>query len=163
MATFNKWWEQPKQRWYLRLIEDLRSNITWSGLLFGILATAVTSFILIGFSFQTIPDYKAGKIADEDFRAFQDAKYGDAEATALKRAEAETAVPALYHLDTDLIAGREKAIASDFSDARSILFQRGVTQQQMKLSAAEEVTPAAADQRYHTSASRNPGDGLFLS
>ncbi len=138
MVTFNKWWEQPKQRWYLRLIEDLRSNITWSDLLFGILATAVTALILIGFRFQTIPDYKAGQIADEDFRAFQDAKYEDAEATALKQAEAERVVPALYHLDTDLIAGREKAIASAFSDARSILFQRGVTQQQMKLSAAEE-------------------------
>jgi cyclic-di-AMP phosphodiesterase PgpH len=141
MTTFGKlgrWWEQPGQRWYLRLLEDLRSNITWGDLLFGILATAVIAFILVGFSFQTIPDYQAGQIADEDFRAFQDAKYEDAEATALRRAEAETGVPALYQLDTDLIADRENALASAFSEARSILSQNGVTQQQMKMSVVKE-------------------------
>jgi cyclic-di-AMP phosphodiesterase PgpH len=133
-----RWWEQPQQRWYLRLIEDLRSNITWGDLLFGILATAVIAFVLMGFSFQTIPDYQAGQIADEDFRAFQDAKYEDADATAQKRAEAETGVPAFYHLDTNLIADHERAIGTAFSEARSILSQSGVTPQQMKMSVAEE-------------------------
>jgi cyclic-di-AMP phosphodiesterase PgpH len=142
MDNFNKlggWWEQPKQRWYLGLLEDLRSNITWGDLLFGILATAVIAFVLIGFSFQTIPDYKVGQIAYEDFRAFQDAKYEDAESTALKRAEAAAGVPAVYYLDTDLIAGREKAIAAAFSEARGILSQSGATQPQTKASAVEEL------------------------
>jgi hypothetical protein len=34
----------------------LRSSITWGDLLFGILATALTAFVLIGFSFQIIPN-----------------------------------------------------------------------------------------------------------
>jgi cyclic-di-AMP phosphodiesterase PgpH len=141
MATINKlgrWWEQPKQRWYLRLLKDLRSDIAWSDLLLGFLATAVTAFVLIGFSFQTIPDYQPGQIADEDVRAFQDAKYEDTGATALRQAEAETSLPALYHINIELIVEREKAISTAFLEARTLLSQSGTAQPQTKIPAAAE-------------------------
>jgi cyclic-di-AMP phosphodiesterase PgpH len=124
MTTFNKlgrWWEKPKQQWYIRLLLDLRSDLAWSDLLIGFLATAGISFVLIGFSFQNIPDYQAGQIAHEDVRAFQDAVYEDADATALKRLDAEKGIPALYQLDSDRVSNCEKNIASAFSEARSIL------------------------------------------
>jgi cyclic-di-AMP phosphodiesterase PgpH len=137
-AKFGRWWEKPRQRWYLKLLLDLRSNLTWIDLLIGFLATAGISFVLIGFSFQTIPDYRAGQIAGEDVRAFQDAVYEDADATALKRAEAESSVPALYQLDLDRIVDREKSFSFAFSAARSILGEYGAVQQPTKLTQAAE-------------------------
>ena len=118
---FGKLWERPRRQWYLSLIHDLRSGLSWGDAVIGLLAVIAVSFILIVFRHQTIPKYEAGQIADRDVRAFQDAVYDDDDATALKRAEAEAAVPALYLIKTDLIDSRVKSLASAFSTARDIL------------------------------------------
>jgi len=131
MSTFEKigrWWEGPQQRWYSKLLENLRSRLTWPDVLVGFCATLFVSAILIGFRYQVIPDYKAGQIADRDVRAIQDVTYEDSAATDLKRAEAEAGVPSVYQLDTDLIAEREKTIAAAFSRAREILGQNLVNE-----------------------------------
>jgi putative nucleotidyltransferase with HDIG domain len=131
MSTFEKigrWWEGPQQRWYSKLLENLRSRLTWPDVLVGFCATLFVSAILIGFRYQVIPDYKAGQIADQDVRAIQDVTYEDSAATDLRRAEAEAGVPSVYQLDTDLIAEREKTIAAAFSRAREILGQNLVNE-----------------------------------
>ena len=118
---FGKQWDRPRRQWYLSLIQDLRSGLSWRDASIGLLAIIIISFTLIGFRHQSIPKYEAGQIADSDVRAFQDVVYNDDDATALKRAEAEAAVPALYQIETDLIESRVKALTAAFSKARDIL------------------------------------------
>jgi membrane-associated HD superfamily phosphohydrolase len=126
-ARFGRWWERPQQQAYLKLLENLRSKLTWLDVSVGFCATIVISVILIGFRYQVIPEYKIGQIADQDVRAVQDVTYEDSAATSLRRAEAAAGVPALYQLDSDLIAEREKDIAAAFSGARDILSKNSVT------------------------------------
>ena len=129
MDTFERlgrWWEQPRQRWYVKLLENLRSRLTWLDLLVGFCATLIISAILMGFRYQVIPEYKAGQIADQDIRAIQDVTYEDRAATLLKRAEAEAGVPALYQLDSDIIADREKAVSASFSRGRALIAEKAV-------------------------------------
>jgi putative nucleotidyltransferase with HDIG domain len=118
---FGKQWERPRRQWYLSLLRDLRSGLSWRDAVIGLLAVIAVSLILIGFRHQSIPKYEAGQIANRDVRAFQDVVYNDAAATELKRAEAEAAIPALYQIETDLIDDRVKSLASAFSKARDIL------------------------------------------
>ena len=131
MSTFSRigrWWERPQQRWYLQLLENLRSRLAWLDVLVGFCATVIAAAILIGFRYQVIPDYKPGQIADQDVRAIQDVTYEDTAATHLKRAEAESVVPIVYQIDADLISDREKAIAAAFSRGREILDQNSVSE-----------------------------------
>jgi putative nucleotidyltransferase with HDIG domain len=120
-AGFEKWGERPRPRWYLQLLGNLRSELTWPDVLAGFCAAAIISLILIGFRHQTIPEYKAGQIADQEVRSIQDVTYIDRAATDLKNAEAEASVPVLYQLESDLISNKIKAIAAAFSKARDIL------------------------------------------
>ena len=120
-AGFDRWGERPRRRWYWKLLENLRSGLSWPDALVGICATAALAIILIGFRYQVIPEYEVGQIADQEVRAVQDVIYEDRMATDLKRAEAEAAVPSLYQLDSDLIANHVKSIASAFSGARDLL------------------------------------------
>ena len=136
-ARFGRLWERPRQRWYLMLLENLRSNLTWLDVFVGFCATILISIILIGFRYQVFPEYKAGQIADQDIRAGQDVTYEDSAATDLKRAEAEAGVPALYQLDSDLISNHVKLIDSAFSNARNILAESAATPN-TKLSPATE-------------------------
>ncbi len=116
-----RWWDKPEPRWHLRLLLDLKSDLRWLDLVNGILATAAISFVLVGFSFKTIPNYQLGQIADENVRAFENAVYEDADATAIKRMETEKNIPAVYQLDSDRIFEWKKTISSAFSEARKIL------------------------------------------
>jgi cyclic-di-AMP phosphodiesterase PgpH len=118
---FNRWRERRQQQWYLKLLENLRSKLTWGDAFVGFCAAAAISIILIGFRYQSIPEYKADQIADRDVRATQDVTYEDRAATKLRRAEAEAGVPILYRLESDLIAEHIKSIAAAFADARSIM------------------------------------------
>lgn len=120
-AGFEKWGERPRPRWYLQLLENLRSELAWSDALIGFCAAVIISVILTGFRYQFIPEYEAGQIADREVRAIQDVTYIDRAATNLKNAEAEAAVPALYQLESDLISNQVKDIAAAFSEARNIL------------------------------------------
>lgn len=118
---------RPRQRWLLYLLENLRSGLTWIDFCVGLCATILISIILIGFRSPVIPAYKVGQIADRDVRATQDVAYEDHAATNLKRDEAESSVPALYQIESDLISEREKAITSAFSIARDILTKNEFT------------------------------------
>lgn len=127
----------PRRRWRLKLLENLRSKLTWLDLCIGICATFLISFILIGFRYPVIPAFKVGQIAERDIRATQDITYEDRAATNLRREEAETSVPALYQIDSDLISRREKAIATAFSSARDILAKKEITPDQKLTSPLE--------------------------
>jgi cyclic-di-AMP phosphodiesterase PgpH len=120
-AGFRRWRERPRQQWYLKLLENLRSKLTWRDIFVGCCATVAISIILIGFRYQSIPEYESGQIADRDVRATQDVTYEDHAATNLKRADAEASVPILYQLESDLIAERIKTIDTAFSDARDLI------------------------------------------
>jgi cyclic-di-AMP phosphodiesterase PgpH len=131
---FDRWRERPQQPWHVRLLENLRSKLTWKDILVGFCATMGISIILAGFRYQVIPEYEAGQIADRDIRATQDVIYEDRAATNLRRAEAEAGVPILYIFESDLIAERVNSIAAAFSDARNLISKDA--------SAADEQSPA---------------------
>jgi putative nucleotidyltransferase with HDIG domain len=137
-ARFGRWWERPQQRWYLKLLENLRSKLTWLDVSVGFCATIVVSLILIGLRYQIIPEYEPGQIADQDVRAAQGVSYEDSAATNLRRAEASAGVPALYQLDSDLIADRIKSISAAFSEARDVLAENGVRPKTILAPAAEQ-------------------------
>jgi cyclic-di-AMP phosphodiesterase PgpH len=120
-AGFGKWRERPQQQWHLKLLENLRSKLTWRDVFVGFCATVAISVILIGFRYQSIPEYEAGQVADRDVRATQDVTYEDRAATNFKRSEAEAGIPILYQLESDLIDERVKSIAAAFSDARDLI------------------------------------------
>jgi len=137
---FERWRERPKPRWFLTLLENLRSKLTWLDLLVGLTASILISAILIGFRFQTIPEYKADQIADQDVRAIQDVTYEDTAATELNRAEAEARVPALYQLESNLISDRVESISAAFSQAREILSENEITpKKRLSDSARQEI------------------------
>lgn len=119
--------EKPRQHWFVKLLENLRSQLTWMDSAVGLCAITAISIVLTGFRYQAIPEYKTGQIANEDIRAIQDLVFEDAAATGQKRAEAEAGVPALYQLDSDLIANRERAIGRAFSEARDVLAEEQIT------------------------------------
>jgi len=85
----------PRLRWFVNLLENLRSKLTWLDLCVGLSATVLISFILTGFRYPDIPAYGVGQIAERDVRAPQDVTYEDAAATRIKREEAEATIPAL--------------------------------------------------------------------
>jgi putative nucleotidyltransferase with HDIG domain len=109
------------QQWPLELFRNLRSGLGWWDVLVGLLSTIVIALILIGFRYQSIPEYEIGQIADRDVRALQDVTYKDVTATELKQAEAEATVPALYQIETELIDGKVQSLTSAFADARDLL------------------------------------------
>jgi putative nucleotidyltransferase with HDIG domain len=111
----------PRLRWFVNLLENLRSKLTWLDLCVGLSATVLISFILTGFRYPDIPAYGVGQIAERDVRAPQDVTYEDAAATRIKREEAEATIPALYQIDSDLISERERVLADAFSRSRDIL------------------------------------------
>ncbi len=116
--------ERPPAHWFRKLLENLRSQLTWLDVLVGFGATVVIAAALVGFHYQAIPDFKPGEIADQDVRAMQDVTYEDTAATDQKREAARAAVPALYQLDSDLVSSREAEISKAFAAAREILAQR---------------------------------------
>jgi putative nucleotidyltransferase with HDIG domain len=141
MATFErfgKWRDRPQQHWYLMLLDNLRSTLTWLDALVGLSASIIIAAILIGFRFQTIPEYQVDQIADQDIRAVQDVTYEDTAATNLRRAEAEAGIPALYQLESELISARLQSISNAFSRARDLLAESGITPHKKLAPAAEK-------------------------
>ncbi len=136
-TRFEKWGERPKRLWWRELLENLRSRLTWTDALVGLCLSLVISAVLVGYRYQIVPVYDVGQIAGKDVRAAQDVAYEDAEAVAMRRAEAEAAVPALYHLDSDLIAEIEKSVSAAFAAGRLLLAQKGADPE-IKLTPGEE-------------------------
>ncbi len=116
-----------KQRAIWTLLDNLRSRLTWRDVLVGFCAAVVISAVLIGFRYQSVPEYRVGQISAADVRAGQDVVYEDTAATDIRRAEAEAGVPALYQLESGLIESLEKTISRAFSDARAVLAENGIT------------------------------------
>ncbi len=143
MATFERFGrlrERPKPRWFLTLLDNLRSRLTWLDLLVGLVAGLLISAILIGFRFQTIPEFKVDQIADQDVRAIQDVTYEDTSATELKRADAKARVPALYQLESDHISVLLKSLSQAFLEARALLSENKITpKKRLTASARQEI------------------------
>ncbi len=112
--------EHPAKLWILRLLENVRSELTWLDLMVGFSAAAIIALLLVGFRYQAIPASPIGSIAARDVRAMQNLTYVDAEATAQRRAAARSAVPAIYVLDTQLINAREAEIQETFAEASNL-------------------------------------------
>ena len=129
---FGKQWERPRRQWYQALLQDLRSGLNWRDTFIGLLAVILVSIILVGFRYQSIPKYEEGQIASRDFRAFQDIVYEDIAATELRRAEAAAAVPVLYQVETDLIDGKVRSLASAFSEARDVLAESALSSESVE-------------------------------
>ena len=106
---------------------NLRCKLTWSDLVIGLGATVTISFLMLGFRYQTIPDYKIGDAARSDIRASQDFTYEDFAATKQRRDEARASIPALYELDTDRISEREDEIIQLFASARDLLTKHKIS------------------------------------
>jgi len=106
--------ERPAKSRLRKLLENVRSQITWFDLFAGLCATSFISVLFLGFRYQAIQDYKPGDVATEDVRAFRDITHEDPGATSKKREAAKAAIPVLYDLNTDLIALRIEQVRSTF-------------------------------------------------
>src|SRR6266511_3179633 len=106
--------ERPARNRLRKLLENVRSQITWLDLIVGLFATSLISVLFLGFRYQAIQDYKPGDVATEDVRAFRDIPYEDPGATSKNRAAARAAIPVVYDLNTDLIALRTEQVRSTF-------------------------------------------------
>jgi hypothetical protein len=111
------------------MVENFRATLTWFDVLIGTGSCLVISLLLIGFRFQTIPEFKVGEIANQEVRALQDVTYVDQAATEQKRQEARAAIPAVYEMNLALIAGRLAELNKAFSMARGILAQNNIPAQ----------------------------------
>ncbi len=102
---------------------NIRCRLGWLDCLVGMSAAVIVAILLVGFRFQSIPEYKPGDIASKEIRTLQDVTYEDTEATAQKRVIARATVPAVYVLNTRLILARESEIARAFAEARELLIR----------------------------------------
>jgi putative nucleotidyltransferase with HDIG domain len=117
-----------RKGWLHQIFENLRSQITWLDLSIGAGACLAISFTLLGFRYQSIPDYKVGDIAGQDIRAIHDFVYEDSAATQRKRDAARSGISALYDFNTRLITNRENEIRTAFETARQVMAEEGVPQ-----------------------------------
>lgn len=118
--------ERTAPGWLRRSAENLRSQMTWLDLFVGLGAVVVLSTLLLGFRYQAIPDFKPGDTATEDIRAGQDVTYEDTTATRKRKEEARAAVPAVYDLDTRVIAQKRSEIERVFETGRLLLAEKQV-------------------------------------
>ena len=126
LARLGKGWDRKQQKWSLRLLKSLRSNLTWRDVIVGFCATVAISAFLAGFRHQNIPEFEIGQTAYQDIRASKDTQYIDSEATSKKRAEAEKSVPFIYQLDQNRISNIKSAVSRVFYDARKLLEEKKV-------------------------------------
>ncbi len=118
--------EHPVKSAIRKVLDNLRSQLTWLDLIVGLIASMAISALLGGFQSQEIPDYRIGSIATEDVRARQDAYYEDVEATETRRESARSSVPAVYEVDVSLIARRKDEISKAFEAARQVMAERRI-------------------------------------
>lgn len=107
--------------------DNLRCRLSWFDLVVGLATTVAIAALMLGYRYQSIPDYKIGDIAKSDIRAFQDFTFEDFAATEQRRAAARANVPAFYQLDTDRISERENEVNEVFAATRDLLEQRGIS------------------------------------
>jgi putative nucleotidyltransferase with HDIG domain len=108
----------------MRLLENLRSQLTWLDLLPGLLAAAAIAGVLIGFRYQSVPTYKVGEIAAQDIRAHQDVLFADPIETEKRREAVRSTIPVVYDHDTRRVAQLDRRIGSLFESGRRLLAAR---------------------------------------
>ena len=89
--------------------------------LIGVASTLVITFLLVGFQFQRIPDYKIGDIADRTLEAFHDFTVEDKEATLENQEKMRRRVPAMFNLDLGVNHRVETEFRGAFNEARELI------------------------------------------
>jgi cyclic-di-AMP phosphodiesterase PgpH len=118
--------DRSKQGWFMRLLDNLRSEVRWLDLFVGGGAAFLISALLLDFRYQAVPHYKVGEIAQQDLRAIQDVTFEDRAATESKRRAAWIGTAALYDLDTSLMQRRQSELSKAFDTARRLLENRKI-------------------------------------
>ena len=121
VKSLGKEWSRNRGKFFLNLLRNLRSQLTWREVLIGLLASVILSSILVGFLHRAIPEFEIGEVARQEIRAPIDLQYVDEEMTALKRSEAMKSVPAVYDLNQGRIFEINRAVRNTFEIARSFL------------------------------------------
>ena len=102
-------------------LAGLKSPLPWPDLLLGAAAALLIAGMLLGFGFETFPEYRIGDIASQPVTAPQDVMYEDKQATANRQEAARDRTPALYDLEVNRIADLDKQMDLAFRAARQIL------------------------------------------
>ena len=89
------------------------------------IALAVTS-LLVGFEFQSIPDYQIGDIADRTIEASRDFTIEDREATLQGREEIRETVPVIFDLDLRVNSRTTAELRGAFTEARRLIAEEGL-------------------------------------
>ena len=79
------------------------------------------TLLLVGYQFQTIPDYNVGDIADQTIEAPHDLEVEDPQATAEQQQRVKATVPAVFELDLRVNRRVESEIRSAFGLARQLI------------------------------------------
>src|SRR4029434_1538284 len=126
MASIPRIRDRSKQGWFMRLLENLRSEMRWLDLFVGAGAAFLISALLLDFPYEAVPDYTIGDIAQQDLRAIQDVTFEDRSATESKRRAAWIGTAARYDLDTSLMQRRQSELSKAFDTARRLLERKKV-------------------------------------
>ena len=109
---------------FLRGAHGRKGESVWLGLrevLIGVAFTLVITFLLVGFQFQTIPDFKVGDIADRTLEAPHDFAVEDKEATLENQEKTRKNVPAMFNLDLGVNHRVEAEFRGAFKGARELI------------------------------------------
>ena len=93
-------------------------HLTVLQLLIFLVSSLILSVLLVGYQFQSIPDYQVGDIADRTIEASQDFQVEDNVATRAMREESIKKVPVVFVLDLRINRRLESELRSAFADAR---------------------------------------------
>ncbi|MDA2928364.1 HDIG domain-containing protein [Acidobacteria bacterium AH-259-O06] len=97
------------------------AQLTVPEVLIGVGVALLISWLLVGFHFQSIPDYQLGDIADRRIEAPQDFTIVDQEATLQKKEETRKNVPVVFDLDLWVNNRVEAELRIAFTDARQLI------------------------------------------
>ena len=87
----------------------------------GVAMTLAISALLVGYEFQSIPDYRIGDIADRIIEAPHDFTVRDEDATLQKKQELVRSVAAVFDFDLRVNHRKESQLRGAFARARNIL------------------------------------------
>lgn len=93
-------------------------------LVIGLLLSMVVAGLLVGYQFQSIPDYQTGEIADRTIKAPHDFQIVDLEATEKKKKETIQGVPGVFNLDLSINNRVVSELRSAFANARQVISEK---------------------------------------
>ena len=99
----------------------LFAQLTLLEILLGIGVALLMTFLLVGFEFESIPDYQIGDIADRKIVAPYDFTAENREATRQKREEARKTAPAVFDLDLRINNRITAELRGAFAEARRLI------------------------------------------